>query len=374
MSKDKTVLRDSKRKNDTEGGAPPKKSAMIGSKRFVGESPSQQPSALPSPAAASYITSPSTKVATSSKPLAEGSTPGKGGGLVTQEQQHEQPPLPPQEEDEEKSKMQPIVIVGEIVYNTAEGTITMDDDSASLGRTSLKMATEFVTENGKHAGFSSFLKTVRSKVTMLSGIPELASQQATGKLMFCDKSASRQQALVSEAENGSGSSVSVIAFVALLFACLLLEKAGADKKEILKINGNDPSTFHVTTQTNQKPHSATSAVWCPELRSSIDTSFTHNFREGCGIDRRTSMATAAWTSISQLETSEMTPETASTFALGKETFIRIAVEPNKVIQKAWKNRIQSESKKRKACSRSDEALVMSAPPATRNLLTCAVVI
>ena len=75
-----------------------------------------------------------------------------------------------------------------------------------------------------------------------------------------------------------------------------------------------------------------------------------------------------------LESSPHSSDTAAVFALGKQNFVALAVEPNKVIQKAWKNRVQSESKKRKACSRSDEALVMSAPPATRNLLPCAVVI
>ena len=74
------------------------------------------------------------------------------------------------------------------------------------------------------------------------------------------------------------------------------------------------------------------------------------------------MAKAAWITMAQQETSEMSPDTAAAFALGKEKFVALAVEPNKVIQKAWKNRVQNQKiRKSEAISGAgrDEALVVS---------------
>jgi hypothetical protein len=69
--------------------------------------------------------------------------------------------------------------------------------------------------------------------------------------------------------------------------------------------------------------------------------------------------------------SHRSPVSSWHLALGKEKFVALAVEPKKVIQKAWKNRVQNKSKERKSGATSgagpDEALVLN--PAVRDYRT-----
>ena len=279
---------------------------------------------------------------------------------VTRQREEQQDREKEDKEGELKEQQQPSsrgmlgsmqdLITGEVAYDATSRTVTIAGSTSSFDASSLGYAKVFYGLNRKNGSLNAtFFKAGRCKLA--TGLDVLASQQAIGKLMFPEKNPSRQQALVSDLVCGKGTAPSIIAFLALLFGCFILEQAtpSVDKTELLRSNGNDATTFRSGNQTALPtgPRSK-SAVYCHELRAAIDAGFTTKFDKGCGNARRIKMAEAAWSTIEIQQPLDMEPETRVAFAFGKAKFIELATAKKKVIHKARKNRVHVNNKKCKA--------------------------
>ena len=137
--------------------------------------------------------------------------------------------------------------------------------------------------------------------------------------------------------------------LALLFASALLAKAGTQQNELLRFKGNDPESFAVAAAPReQRAVGQKDQAWCDELRMTLNIWFDTKFEKGCGGDNRAKIANAAWANLDSQDRDQMNPESLAAHSLGKEDFMKKATAKDKVVHKAWKNKITEANKKRKA--------------------------